>query len=115
MALVVLDALPFGLIGPAFAVLSALRRVRGTPLDIFGKTKERRHERQMIEDYIGLLDQIATSLDAANHTAAVQLASVPDEIRGYGHVKEKSIAAARELQEQRLRAFKNPLPGKVAA
>jgi len=40
---------------------------------------------------------------------------VPDEIRGYGHVKEKSIAAARELQEQRLRAFKNPLPGKVAA
>jgi len=62
-----------------------------------------------------LLDQIATSLDAANHTAAVQLANVPDEIRGYGHVKEKSIAAARELQEQRLRAFKNPLPGKVAA
>jgi indolepyruvate ferredoxin oxidoreductase len=62
-----------------------------------------------------LLHQIATSLDAANHTAAVQLANVPDEIRGYGHVKEKSIAAARELQEQRLRAFKNPLPGKVAA
>jgi len=99
----------------AFKMLARMKGLRGGALDIFGKTKERRHERQMIEDYIGLLDQIATSLDAANHTAAVQLASVPDEIRGYGHVKEKSIAAARELQEQRLRAFKNPLPGKVAA
>ena len=99
----------------AFKMLTRMKGLRGGALDIFGKTKERRHERQMIEDYIGLLDQIATSLDAANHTAAVQLANVPDEIRGYGHVKEKSIAAARELQEQRLRAFKNPLPGKVAA
>jgi indolepyruvate ferredoxin oxidoreductase len=43
--------IPFGLIGPAFAVLSALRRVRGTPLDIFGKTKHRREERARIEDY----------------------------------------------------------------
>ena len=99
----------------AFKMLTRMKGLRGGALDIFGKTKERRHERQMIEDYIGLLDQIATSLDPANHTAAVQLANVPDEIRGYGHVKEKSIAAARELQEQRLRAFKNPLPGKVAA
>jgi indolepyruvate ferredoxin oxidoreductase len=99
----------------AFKMLARMKGLRGGALDIFGKTKERRHERQMIEDYIGLLDQIATNLDAANYTAAVQLANVPDEIRGYGHVKEKSIAAARELQEQRLRAFKNPLPGKVAA
>src|SRR6266403_1334672 len=98
----------------AFRMLAKFKGLRGGALDIFGKTEERRHERQLIEDYVKLLDEIASKLNAANHTAAVQLASVPDEIRGYGHVKEKSIATARVLQEQRLRAFKNPLPGKVA-
>jgi indolepyruvate ferredoxin oxidoreductase len=100
---------------PAFKILAKLKGLRGGALDIFGKTNERRQERKMIEDYIGLLDQIATSLDAANHAAAVKLASVPDEIRGYGHVKVKSIAAAKALEAQRLLTFKNPAPTKVAA
>ena len=99
----------------AFKLLARFKGLRGGALDIFGKTDERRHERQLIEDYVKLLDDISSKLSAANHDAAVQLASVPDEIRGYGHVKEKSIAAAKTLQEQRLQAFRNPQPVKLAA
>jgi indolepyruvate ferredoxin oxidoreductase len=67
----------------------------------------------MIVDYLKLLDDIMTNLTAANHAAAVELASVPDEIRGYGHVKAKSVAAAKTMQEQRLQAFRNPRPAAV--
>ena len=68
----------------------------------------------MIEDYIRELDEICARLSPANHEAAVALASVPDEIRGYGHVKEKSIAEANVLREQRLQAFRDlqPSPSK---
>jgi len=99
---------------PAFTALAKLKFLRGTALDIFGKTEERQHERQMIEDYITLLSQITAALTPANHAAAIALASVPDEIRGYGHVKQKSIAAARELQAQRLEAFTRPQLAEVA-
>lgn len=54
------------------------------------------------------LDDICARLDDANHPAAVVLASVPDEIRSYGHVKEKSLAEARILREQRRLAFCQP-------
>ncbi len=89
----------------AFERLAGLKRFRGSSLDVFGKTEERRTERQLIEEYIQLLDQILARLSPVNHAAAVALASVPDEIRGFGHVKEKNLAAARELQAARLKAF----------
>ncbi|MDY0046358.1 MAG: indolepyruvate ferredoxin oxidoreductase family protein [Thauera propionica] len=92
----------------AFKRLAGLKRFRGSALDVFGKTAERQMERQLIEDYVALLDQIVAKLSPANHAAAVALASVPDEIRGYGHVKEKSVAAARTLQAERLKAFLAP-------
>jgi indolepyruvate ferredoxin oxidoreductase len=69
----------------------------------------------MIEGYIKELDEICAKLGQADHTAAVALASVPDEVRGYGHVREESIAEANALREQRLRAFRNPQPLRVAA
>ena len=89
----------------AFKRLAGLKRFRGSALDVFGKTEERQTERKLIEDYIQLLDQILARLNPVNHAAAVALASVPDEIRGFGHVKEKNLAAARELQAARLKAF----------
>ena len=92
----------------AFKRLAGLKRFRGSALDVFGKTAERQMERQLIEDYVALLEQIVAKLSPANHAAAVALASVPDEIRGYGHVKEKSVAAARTLQAERLKAFLAP-------
>jgi indolepyruvate ferredoxin oxidoreductase len=99
----------------AFKLLAKMKFLRGSALDIFGKTEERRHERQMIEDYIHLLDEIMPQLTPANYEAAVSLISVPDEIRGYGHVKEKSIAAAKVLQAQRLAAFHQSQPVVLAA
>lgn len=99
----------------AFGWLKKFKGLRGGSLDLFGKTEERRHERQMVEDYIKELDDICSKLSAANHAAAVALASVPDEIRGYGHVKDKSVAEAKLLREQRLQAFRNPQSTQPAA
>jgi indolepyruvate ferredoxin oxidoreductase len=92
----------------AFGWMKKFKSLRGGSLDFFGKTEERRQERQMIEDYIKELDAICTALSPVNYSAAVALASVPDEVRGYGHVKEKSIVEANALREQRAQAFRNP-------
>jgi indolepyruvate ferredoxin oxidoreductase len=94
----------------AFAWLTRFKGLRGGSLDLFGKTEERRNERAMVEAYIRELDDIAAQLKPINHRAAVELASVPDEVRGYGHVKEKSVAEAAALRQQRLAAFRNPQP-----
>lgn len=94
----------------AFAWLARLKGVRGGSLDLFGKTDERRHERQLIDAYIQELDTICAELEPANHAAAVALASVPDEVRGYGHIKEKSIREAEVLREHRLQALRNKHP-----
>ncbi|WP_208512358.1 indolepyruvate ferredoxin oxidoreductase family protein [Variovorax paradoxus] len=92
----------------AFGWLKRFKGLRGGALDVFGRTEERHHERRLIEDYIRELDGICAALSPANHAAAVALASVPDEIRGYGHVKDKSIAEAMALREQRAHAFRSP-------
>jgi indolepyruvate ferredoxin oxidoreductase len=97
----------------AFRMLKNFKGLRGGGLDFFGKTEERQHERQMIEDYVKEVDEILAKLTPANHAPAVALASVPDEIRGYGHVKERSIAAANALREQRWQAFRSPSPQPV--
>ena len=94
--------------GKAFQRIARLKGWRGGALDFFGKSEERQTERALIEEYIAQLDQIVAKLNADNHAAAVALASVPDEIRGYGHVKEKSLAAAKRLHDERLQAFRNP-------
>ena len=92
--------------GTAFKWLARFKGLRGSALDIFSKTDERRHERQLIEDYVALLNQIVAGLTTMNYDAAVALASVPDEIRGYDVVKARSVETAKALQEQRLQAFR---------
>jgi indolepyruvate ferredoxin oxidoreductase len=79
----------------AFGLLAKLRFLRGTALDVFGRTHERRTERALIGEYEQLVDEILQRLSAENHALAVQLASLPEDIRGYGPVKEKSLAAVR--------------------
>ncbi len=80
---------------PVFGVLARLKFLRAGVFDIFGRSAERRTERQLITDYEALVDELLTRLAADNHAVAIELAKIPDEIRGYGHIKEKNLAAAR--------------------
>jgi indolepyruvate ferredoxin oxidoreductase len=78
----------------AFAVLARLKRLRGSPLDIFGYAAERRMERRLLAEYEADLELIARSLTPASAVAAAGLASLPALIRGFGHVKEANAAKA---------------------
>ena len=78
----------------AFGVLVALRRLRGTPLDVFGYSEERRMERRLLAEYEGDLALILSLLAPEKIEAAAALASVPALIRGYGHVKQASVVKA---------------------
>jgi indolepyruvate ferredoxin oxidoreductase len=78
-----------------FGVLSKFKFLRGTPLDPFGYSIERRSERRLIADYEELLTEIVADLNPANHTTAVALAALPEKIRGYGPVKQRHLAAAK--------------------
>ncbi len=99
----------------AFKLLARLRGLRGTPFDIFGYSAERRTERQLIRDYTALIEEVAARLDHDTHALAVALASVPEKIRGYGHVKEAHLADARAQEAELLGAFRNPQATKSAA
>ncbi|MCA3565151.1 MAG: indolepyruvate ferredoxin oxidoreductase family protein [Methylocystis sp.] len=94
----------------AFGVLAKLKRLRGTGLDIFGYSAERRMERQLIGEYEGMIDYVAARLNPANHAIAVGLASVPEKIRGFGHVKERHAAAALAEREALMARFNAPQP-----
>jgi indolepyruvate ferredoxin oxidoreductase len=82
-----------------FKLLARLKGLRGTALDVFGYTEERRTERALISEYEQTVERLLDSLSRDNHALAVEIASLPDEIRGYGHIKAKSIAAARAKRE----------------
>jgi indolepyruvate ferredoxin oxidoreductase len=86
----------------AFRVLSKFRMLRGTPLDIFGYSAERKTERALIADYDAMLVEIIGNLTPANHATAVALAAIPEKIRGFGHVKARHLAAAK-AEEKMLR------------
>jgi len=90
--------------GTAFGVMKRFKGLRGGALDVFGKTEERHQERQLIEDYIQQLDRSLATLSPATHATAVALACIPDEIRGYGHVKQRSIEAAKAAEQALLAA-----------
>jgi indolepyruvate ferredoxin oxidoreductase len=79
----------------AFSVLAKLKFLRGTALDIFGRTEERKTERRLIVEYEKLVDELIGKLAPDNHALTVELASLPEEIRGYGHVRARHLAAAR--------------------
>ncbi|HEX3962223.1 MAG TPA: indolepyruvate ferredoxin oxidoreductase family protein [Trebonia sp.] len=81
---------------PALRVLIAMRRLRGTPLDPFGRTGVRRLERALISEYRDLVTRILDGLTSGNLTTAVELAGLPDMIRGYEEVKLRSVGVYRE-------------------
>jgi indolepyruvate ferredoxin oxidoreductase len=74
-----------------FKLLASMRFLRGTAFDIFGRSKERRRERSLIEEYRTRIDALLPSLTAAKIKLAVEIASLPEQIRGFGHVKQRHL------------------------
>ncbi len=93
----------------AFRWLAKLKFLRGTAFDPFGRTAERRKERQLVEDYFATIERLLPKLDAGNVGLAAQIASIPDQIRGYGHVKEAHLHAAKAREAELLRQWDDPL------
>jgi indolepyruvate ferredoxin oxidoreductase len=79
----------------AFKVLTKFKGLRGTALDVFGKTQERQMERALIVDYKASIDTLLNTLNASNHALAVDVARIPELIKGFGHVKERNVKTAR--------------------
>lgn len=90
----------------AFRVLAKLKGLRGTAFDVFGKTDERRMERRLIEEYFELIGELGSTLHADNLTIAIELAQLPEQIRGYGHVKERSVLAADSRRQELLARYR---------
>ncbi len=100
---------------PAFGVLAKLKFLRGTPLDPFGHTVERRTERKLIADYEAMLGEILARLAPDNHHLAVGLAAIPEKIRGFGHVKQQHLAAAKADEAALLEQFRSAKPEMLKA
>jgi indolepyruvate ferredoxin oxidoreductase len=87
---------PFGpWVRSAFGWLARLKGLRGGALDVFGRSEERRTERALIGEYRACIDELLRTLNTANLPLAAEIARIPEEIRGYGHVKERHLKAAR--------------------
>ena len=93
----------------AFGVLAKLRGLRGTPLDVFGYTDERRTERRLIDEYETTIGGLLGELDGGNVALAARIAAIPEHIRGYGHVKEAHLQAAKAREAELLAEWRNPL------
>ena len=93
----------------AFRLLAACKGLRGTAFDIFGRTEERRSERALIAEYAATVEQLLAGLTPANHALAVEIASIPEMIRGYGHVKLRHLRQAKQQRAELLAKFKAPV------
>jgi len=100
---------------PVFRVLARMKGLRGGAFDIFGRTHERRAERQLVTDYSAILQDLAERLTATSHPLAVQIAELPDSIRGFGHVKAANLEKAKAREAELLAAFRSPDAGLQAA
>ncbi len=98
-----------------FKALAKLRGLRGTPLDIFGRTAERRTERALIGEYRRSIEQVLARLDAGNHGLALEIAAIPEQVKGYGHVKERNLAAARQRWAELMQRWDRPAAERQAA
>lgn len=86
----------------SFKLLKRLKGLRGTRFDIVGWTAERKMERALRDGYLRLIEDMLPDLNARNHGLAIEIASVPDQIRGFGHIKEASVETARVKESERL-------------
>ena len=84
---------------PVFRFMARFRRWRGSMLDPFRNAPERRLDRRLLADYEAEIARLTAGLDAAGYDLAVKLASLPEKIRGFGHVREASVAAVASERE----------------
>ena len=89
----------------AMIILRWLKFLRGTKFDIFGYTKERQQERQLIKNYRGYINAILPKLTPYNHKLAVEIATIPDSIRGFGHVKSHNIKNAQQQETKLMKTW----------
>ena len=90
---------------PGFRLLAAGRRLRGTPWDPFGRTQVRRTERSLVSEYRAVIGQLLTGLTTANHAVAVEIAGLPDLVRGYEEIKLGNVTAYRDRIGELLARF----------
>lgn len=93
-----------------FKVLAKLKGLRGTAWDVFGKTDERKMERALIGEYTTSIETLLKTLNAENHATAVDVARIPELIKGYGHVKERNVKTARLQWAGLMKDFANAKP-----
>ena len=105
--------------GPAmltgFKLLAKLKGLRGGALDVFGRSEERKIERALIGEYQTCVDELLQTLNADNHATAVEIARIPEQIKGYGHVKARHLKTARSRWEALMLSWRHPQAKKQAA
>jgi indolepyruvate ferredoxin oxidoreductase len=97
----------------AMRVLAKLKGLRGTALDVFGYSAERRTERRLVGEYRATVEGLLGKLDAARLPLAVEIASIPEFIRGYGPVKERHLRDAKSREAQLLAQWQDPKASQV--
>ncbi|WP_340520858.1 DUF6537 domain-containing protein, partial [Cupriavidus necator] len=101
----------------AFGVLARFRGLRGTAFDPFGYTLERKEERALIGEFRRSVEALLPALSAQNLDLALEIARLPQEIRGYGHVKARNLAATRTRWERLMAQWQqgSAKPGQIKA
>jgi indolepyruvate ferredoxin oxidoreductase len=99
----------------AFRLLAKMKRLRGTMLDPFGHTEERRMERRLIAEYEALVRSMVAAVTPDNHALAIELAGAAERIRGYGHIKQQSVAQVKATEARLLARLQKAEPVLAAA
>ena len=86
-----------------------MKILRGTCLDVFGYLPERKEERQTLQDFRALFMEVAGRLNHDNYQTAVELAKLPLQIRGYGHIKSGNLNKVLRRKEVLMRQFNGEL------
>jgi indolepyruvate ferredoxin oxidoreductase len=91
-----------------FRWLAKLKGLRGGALDVFGRSEERRTERALIGEYRASIDEVLGGLTADKHALALEIARLPEKIKGYGHVKDRNLVATRQLWKDLMQQWRAP-------
>jgi indolepyruvate ferredoxin oxidoreductase len=100
---------------PVFKILAKFKGLRGTPLDVFGYAQERKLERSLIDKYQEDISVISSKNDRLNEIAALELLQLPEHIRGFGHVKQKSIDIAEQKRLDLIASLEQKTSSKLNA